>query len=64
MAAIDKLEGFRDELGTVPSSQLIDYCVSGLTAAEIAMKTGMKERDMATVLHHHLRICAKHFDFM
>jgi hypothetical protein len=64
VAAIDKLEGFRDELGTAPSSQLIDYCVSGLTAAEIAMKTGMKERDMATVLHHHLRICARHFDFM
>jgi hypothetical protein len=64
VAAIDKLEGFRDELGTVPSSQLIDYCVSGLTAAEIAMKTGMKERDMATVLHYHLRICAKNFDFM
>lgn len=64
VAAIDKLEGFRDELGASPSSQLIDYCVSGLTAAEIAMKTGIKERDMATVLHHHLRICAKHFDFM
>lgn len=64
VAALDKLHGFREALGLVPSSQLIDYCVTGLTAKEIAHKNGMKERDMATVLHHHLRICAKHFDFM
>ncbi|WP_430232185.1 hypothetical protein [Nitrosomonas communis] len=64
IAAIDKLEGFRKTLGLVSSAQLIDYCVIGFTASEIAHKNGMKERDMATILHHHLRVCAKHFDFM
>lgn len=64
VAALDKLQGFREALGTVPSGQLIDYCVSGETAAQIAHKNGMKERDMATVLYHHLKVCALHFDFM
>nr|WMC97934.1 hypothetical protein RAR13_04255 [Aminobacter aminovorans] len=64
VAALDKLQGFRDELGAVPSAQLIDYCVEGRTAGEIAHTNGMKERDMATVLHHHLKVCALHFDFM
>lgn len=64
VSAIDRLQGFRDELGAVASAQLLDYCVSGQTAAEIAHKNGMKEREMATVLHHHLRVCARYFDFM
>jgi len=64
VAALDKLQGFRDELGAVPSAQLIEYCVEGRTAAEVAHANGMKERDMATVLHHHLKVCALHFDFM
>lgn len=64
VAAIDKLEGFRAQLGAVPSAQLIDYCVEGRTAAEIAHKNGVKDREMTTILHHHLRVCAKHFDFM
>jgi hypothetical protein len=64
VAALDKLQGFRDHLGAVPSAQLIEYCVAGRTAAEIAHTNGMKERDMATVLHRHLKVCALHFDFM
>jgi hypothetical protein len=36
VAALDKLQGFRDELRAVPSAQLIDYCVHGHAAAEIA----------------------------
>jgi hypothetical protein len=62
--AIDKLDGFRDAMGQKPAERLIDYCVLGLTTAEIARKDGAKERDMAPVLHQHLRDCARHFKFM
>ncbi|MGN6447106.1 MAG: hypothetical protein ACTHLK_00595 [Brucella intermedia] len=62
--AIDKLDGFRDTMGQKPAERLIDYCVLGLTTAEIARKDGAKERDMAPVLHQHLRDCARHFHFM
>lgn len=62
--AIDKLEGFRAAMGQQPAERLIDYCVLGLTTAEIARKDGAKERDMAPVLHQHLRDCARHFNFM
>jgi hypothetical protein len=62
--AIDKLDGFRETMGQKPAERLIDYCVLGLTTAEIARKDGAKERDMAPVLHQHLRDCARHFHFM
>ena len=62
--AIDDLDGFREAMGQKPSERLIDYCVLGLTTAEIARKDGAKERDMAPVLHQHLRDCARHFNFM
>jgi hypothetical protein len=62
--AIDTLDGFREVMGQKPAERLIDYCVLGLTTAEIARKDGTKERDMAPVLHQHLRDCARHFHFM
>lgn len=62
--AIDMLDGFRDGMGEKPAERLIDYCVLGMTTAEIARKDGAKERDMAPVLHQHLRDCARHFKFM
>lgn len=62
--AIDLLDGFRDGMGQKPAERLIDYCVLGMTTAEIARKDGAKERDMAPVLHQHLRDCARHFKFM
>jgi hypothetical protein len=62
--AIDQLDGFRDAMGEKPAERLIDYCVLGMTTAEIARKDGAKERDMAPVLHQHLRDCARHFKFM
>ncbi|TPM25697.1 hypothetical protein [Mesorhizobium sp. B2-3-4] len=64
VAAIDKLDGFIKDMGRVPASRLIDYCVGGLTTAQIAMKHGAKEREMAPVLHHDLRACAQHFKFL
>lgn len=62
--AIDQLDGFRDAMGEKQAERLIDYCVLGMTTAEIARKDGAKERDMAPVLHQHLRDCARHFKFM
>ncbi|TPK70191.1 hypothetical protein FJ930_19680 [Mesorhizobium sp. B2-4-15] len=64
VAAIDKLDGFVKEMGRVPAGRLIDYCVAGLTTAEIAMKHGAKEREMAPVLNSDLRACAQHFNFL
>ena len=61
--AIDKLDGFRGAMGQKPAERLIDYCVLGMTTAEIARKDGAKERDMAPVLHQHLRDCARYFHF-
>lgn len=64
VAAIDKLKGFVAVMGHVPAERLIDYCVAGLTTAQIAMKHGAKEREMAPVLHLDLRTCAQHFKFV
>lgn len=64
VAAIDVLNAASFELGRLPLSRLIDYCVNGLTSAEIARKHGQKERDMATVLHQDLRACAIHFLYL
>lgn len=64
VAAIDVLNAASFELGKMPLSRLIDYCVNGLTSAEIARKHGQKERDMAPVLHQDLRACAMHFLYL
>jgi hypothetical protein len=64
VAAIDVLNAASFELGRLPLSRLIDYCVNGLTSAEIARKHGQKERDMAPVLHQDLRACAMHFLYL
>lgn len=62
--AIDRLDGFRQAMGQRPAERLIDYCVLGMTTAEIARKDGAKERDMAPVLHQHLRDCARFFNLL
>ena len=62
--AIDKLKGFREALGVANSANLIAYCVEGRTASDIAHGNGVEDREMATVLHHSLKQCAKHFGFM
>lgn len=52
------------EIGRFSASRLLDYCVLGLTASEIARKHGQVDRDMAAVLHQDLRACAMHFRFL
>lgn len=62
--AIDQLDGFRQDMGQKPAERLIDYCVLGMTTAAIARKDEAKERDMAPVLHQHLRDCARFFKLL
>lgn len=51
-------------MGQKPAERLIDYCVLGMTTAAIARKDEAKERDMAPVLHQHLRDCARFFKLL
>lgn len=62
--AVRKVSAAVGEIGRYSASRLIDYCVIGLTTAEIARKHGEVDRDMAAVLHQDLRACAMHFRFL
>lgn len=64
LAAIDQLQGFKTEMGRLPSERLISYCVLGMTSREIAEDYQMTQREIAPVLHSDLRACAFHFRFM
>lgn len=64
LAAIDQLQGFKTEMGRLPSQRLISYCVVGMTSREIAEEYQMTQREIAPVLHSDLRACAFHFRFM
>lgn len=64
LTAIDKLRGCVEALGRFGFERLMAYCVEGKTAAEIAKMEGQDERQIATVLHHDLRHCAIHFNFL
>lgn len=64
VAAIDVLNAASFDLGRLPMSRLLDYCVSGFTTSEIAKKHGQRERDIAAVLHQDLRACAMHFNYL
>lgn len=64
VAALDKLEGFRQRLGTAGAERMIDYCVVGLTTAQIARKRGAEERAMNQVLRNDLWEVAALFDFL
>lgn len=64
VAALDKLDGFRDRLGTAGAERMIDYCVAGLTTAQIARKRGVEERAMNQVLRNDLWEVAALFGFL
>ncbi|MCB1469042.1 MAG: hypothetical protein KDK08_18310 [Rhizobiaceae bacterium] len=64
VAAIDKLNGFRAHVGTAGAERMIDYCVLGLTTAEIARKKNMGQREISTVLHNDLNETAQFLDFV
>lgn len=62
--AMDEINAARKEIGKWGTSRLVDYCVLGSTAAEMASKYGAGERAMAFVLMEDLRACALHFRFL
>lgn len=62
--ALDRLQGFYEGLGKMAAIRLIDYCVLGKTAGDIASQSGVGERQMALVLNQHLRDCAIHFKLL
>lgn len=64
VAALDKLNGFRTHVGTAGAERMIDYCVLGLTTAEIALKKNISQREMSTVLHNDLKETAQFLDFL
>lgn len=59
--AIDKLAGVRDLLGSAGIERLLDYCVHGMTTADIAAKHKTEERAMANILQMDLMVVAGHW---
>jgi hypothetical protein len=62
--SMDELKLAFQALGMWVTSRLTDYCVKGMTTAQIARRHGSSERDMASVLQQDLRDCARHFKFL
>lgn len=62
--AISDINEARKELGRWTVSRLVDYCVMGSTASEMAQKYDTDDRGMAHILHQDLRQCAFHFHYL
>ncbi len=69
-AALDDISLAVRELGKLVTVRLTDYCVRGMTVAQIAKKHSMppkhviSEREMGHILGMDLRACALHFNFI
>jgi hypothetical protein len=61
--AMDEIDAAREHIGKAGMSLLVDYCVMGTPASDIAGKYDMGERAMSHVLEHHLACAAVHFRF-
>lgn len=59
--AMDKIDAARKDVGKWGTARLVDYCVMGSTASEMAQKYSTDDRSMAIVLNEDLRACAMHF---
>ena len=64
LEAMEKIKEARMDIGKWGTARLVDYCVMGSTASEIARKYGHDDRQMAIVLTEDLRACALHFGFL
>lgn len=62
--AISEINAARNELKRWTISRLVDYCVMGSTASEMADKYDIDARGMAHILHQDLRECAVYFKFL
>lgn len=61
LEAMDKIDAARKDIGRWGTARLVDYCVMGSTASEMAQKYNTDDRSMAIVLNEDLRACAMHF---
>lgn len=61
--AMSQIKAARSDIGKWSMARLVDYCVMGSSASEMAEKYGSDERGMAFVLYEDLRACANHFGF-
>ncbi len=61
LEAMDKIKAARFDIGKWGTARLVDYCVMGSTASEMAKKYSADDRQMAIILNEDLRACAVHF---
>ena len=59
--AMDKMKGVKKLVGSAGMERLLDYCVWGMTASEIAAKCGTIERATSNILQMDLMIVSGHF---
>lgn len=64
LEAMEKIKAARIDIGKWGSARLVDYCVMGSTASEMAKKYNTDDRSMAIVLNEDLRACALHFEHL
>ncbi len=64
LEAMDKIDASRKDIGKWGTARLVDYCVMGSSASEMATKYGYDERHMAIILNEDLRACALHFEHL
>jgi hypothetical protein len=64
LEAMDKIKAARSDIGRWSMARLVDYCVMGSSASEMARKYNTDDRAMAIVLNEDLRACALHFEHL
>lgn len=64
LEAMQLIDAARKDIGKWGSARLVDYCVMGTPAPEIARKYKTDERAMAFILEADLKACAVHFRFL
>ncbi|PAP94005.1 hypothetical protein CIT31_16700 [Mesorhizobium wenxiniae] len=64
LEAMDKIDAARKDIGRWATARLVDYCVMGSTASDMATKYGYDDRHMAIILNEDLKACALHFEYL
>lgn len=64
LIAMQAIAEARREIGRAGTSRLVDYCVMGTSASEMAAKYNSEDRAMAHVLHEDLKACATAFGYL
>lgn len=64
LEAMEKIKAARLDIGKWGTARLVDYCVMGSPASDMATKYGHDERNMSIILNEDLRACALHFEHL